>query len=213
LVFKAESLPDANVLFQQHQPKILFLDIEINKKNSLKWAKLLEPKTQIVVTSSYPEYAIEAFDTEVAHFLVKPIEFTSFLKVVDVLLNKFQNTIQNNNFFYCKIGHNEFHRLNYNDVYYVKAEGDYVKIICRDNKNLLAYLGLKDLKKQLPQEIFGQISRSVLVNLTLIEKVVDDLIHIQDYQLPIGNTYRDNFFKNYINNKILKRESRKKDHH
>lgn len=210
LVFNAESLPEANTLFQQHNPKILFLDIEINKKNSLKWAKLLKPKTMIIVTSSYPEYAIEAFDTEVAHFLVKPIEFTTFLKAVEVIVSKIQNTFTNNNFFYCKIGHNEFHRLNYSDVLYIKAEGDYVKIVCNENKSLLAYLGLKDLKKQLPMELFGQVSRSILVNLSQINKVVDDVVFVDEFQLPIGNTYRDYFFSKYIDNKVIKRETKKK---
>jgi DNA-binding LytR/AlgR family response regulator len=209
LVSTCSTLTKAQEEYLKHLPKIIFLDIEINKKNSLKWAKMLKPKPQIIITSAYPEFAIEAFDTEVAHFLVKPIEYTSFLKALDVAVKKIQNSYINNDLLYLKVGHNEYHRLNYTDIKYMKADGDYVKVAYNDQKSFLVYLGLRDLKKQLPGELFVQISRSIMINVSRITKIVDDELFIEDEKFAIGNTYKNAFFENNIFQKLIKRSPKK----
>ena len=61
----------------------LFLDINMPKMNGLDFAKTLNSKTNIIITTAYREYAVESYDLNVLDYLVKPIPFNRFLKTIN----------------------------------------------------------------------------------------------------------------------------------
>jgi two-component SAPR family response regulator len=69
-------------LIENGEIDVLFLDINMPKMNGLDFAKTLNSKTNIVITTAYREYAVESFDLNVLDYLVKPRPFNRFLKTI-----------------------------------------------------------------------------------------------------------------------------------
>ena len=60
-------------LLENGEADVLFLDINMPKMNGLDFAKTLNAKTNVVITTAYREYAVESYDLNVLDYLVKPI--------------------------------------------------------------------------------------------------------------------------------------------
>ena len=74
---------EALSLLEKGEVDVLFLDINMPKMSGLDFAKSLNSKTNIVITTAYREYAVESYDLNVLDYLVKPIPFNRFLKTIN----------------------------------------------------------------------------------------------------------------------------------
>ncbi|MTI32940.1 LytR/AlgR family response regulator transcription factor [Xanthovirga aplysinae] len=86
------------------------------------------------------------------------------------------------------------YRTNVNDLLYLKAEVDYVKIVTNE-KNLLILDSLSNWEKQLATYNFLRVHRSYLINLQKIEKVIGNEVFIGDATIPLGKNYKAPFLK------------------
>jgi len=67
-------------IMQLNAADILFLDIQLPELNGLSFLKTLKNPPLVIVTSAYPNYAIEAFEEAVTDYLVKPFSYERFYK-------------------------------------------------------------------------------------------------------------------------------------
>src|ERR1700743_458265 len=68
---------------QQFAVDLIFLDIHLPKMKGLDLIKVLKNPPKIIVTSAYQEYALQGYEFNVIDYLLKPIEFSRFLKAVN----------------------------------------------------------------------------------------------------------------------------------
>lgn len=74
---------EALEFISEHRPNVIFLDVNMPELSGIDLLKILEaPDSHVIMTTAYPEYAIEGFNFDVASFLLKPIGFDRFLKAV-----------------------------------------------------------------------------------------------------------------------------------
>jgi DNA-binding LytR/AlgR family response regulator len=66
-------------------------------------------------------------------------------------------------------------------------------------------MNIKTIAAQLPDAIFARVSKSYIVNTLHISSFDNELIYIHDTEIPLGQTYKDDFLKQYIDGKIVKR--------
>lgn len=182
---------------------LIFLDIHLPKLSGLDFMSILSPKPMVVLTTAFPEYALQSYELDVVDYLLKPFTFERFYKAVlkvERLNNKkgvgvadispVQETI------IVKIGH-DYVKVNVNDIIYMKSEGDYTHIITSEKK----YLTLNPLKhwmENLPSKRFCQVHRSFLVNLEHIKKATRNLVYIADVEIPIGRVFKKDFVDCYL---------------
>ena len=87
-------------------PDITFLDVDMPELSGLELAGLINEYTKVVFTTSFPEYAIDAFEIDAEDYLLKPIAYERFLKSIKKvkknMLEKSPGNDQPDDFFLIK---------------------------------------------------------------------------------------------------------------
>src|SRR6195952_2077523 len=77
---------------QQHHPDLLFLDIQMPKINGFEMLELVEEPPAVIFTTAFDEYAIKAFESHAADYLLKPFSKDRFNKAIDKYLAQAPHT-------------------------------------------------------------------------------------------------------------------------
>lgn len=185
---------DAYNHLQKQEVDLLFLDINMPEMTGLDLIRNLQHKsTMIIFITSNKDYAVEAFELNVADYLVKPITPVRFLQAVDKVRSIVETANQN-----FKVYEDEFifvrdsttiRRLKLDDILYAEAMGDYVKFYT--HKKAYAIHGtMKSAEEKLPQAKFIRIHRSYIAALSKIDTLQDGGLVINEKFLPIADAYR-----------------------
>ena len=67
---------------QQHQPDLIFLDIQMPKISGFEMLELVEQPPAVIFTTAFDEYAIKAFESHAVDYLLKPFDQTRFDKAI-----------------------------------------------------------------------------------------------------------------------------------
>ena len=187
---------------------VLFLDIQMPRITGIDFLKTLDKKPRIVFTTAYPQYAIEGFELDAVDYLLKPFDFNRFLKAVNKLTSAVGKSTQalpltnapasNQQFMFVKDG-TKYIKIDFDSVLYIEGFGDYVKVITKD-KTITCLKNLKDLQTEL-QDYFVRIHNSYIVSIKAIDSIEQNDVHIGGKTIPIGITYRKNFF-DLINSRL-----------
>src|SRR6187551_4113149 len=77
---------------QQHQPDLIFLDIQMPKINGFEMLELIDDPPQVIFTTAFEEYAIRAFETHAADYLLKPFSKERFDKALQKFFQQQKTT-------------------------------------------------------------------------------------------------------------------------
>lgn len=177
-----------NAIFEIN-PEIIFLDVEMPSMTGIELIKSLKNPPEIILITSKKDYAIEAFDLSVTDYVVKPIDTSRFIQAV----NKAKVNIEKRNGDSNAEGHDHIFvkvdsllmNIGYNDIYYLEAYGDYVKIHT-ENKMHLVLTRLKTIEEKLPEKEFARIHRSYIVRIEKIENIDNTNLQVKEKILPIS---------------------------
>ena len=189
---------------------LLFLDIQMPKMSGMTLLKNLQHPPITIITTAYPNYAIESFDLAVLDYLVKPIPFDRFVKAVDkakeyyTLVQKTKNSSDlATNFCFIKCD-KMYEKIYYKDLLYVEALQNYV-VLYEETKKHTTYLTLKGLEEQLPTSDFIKINKSHIVNLQKISRLDGSELTIGNTRLQIGRSFKESVMETILKGKLLKR--------
>jgi DNA-binding LytR/AlgR family response regulator len=200
---------EADEYLKNNPVDLIFLDIQMPKITGLEYLRNTRSNTKIIITTAYPQFAVEGFELDVADYLVKPIRFERFYKSVSKL-NALHQKHEADSMSPGEDDHvfirseRKFIRTPINDIIYIEGLKDYVIIHCTKERLSVA-TNLKSIHVQLPVGKFMRINKSYIINTLKITSVERDFVFLDSIQLPIGENYRDDLL-NYIHSKkILKR--------
>jgi DNA-binding LytR/AlgR family response regulator len=193
---------------QEGKADLVFLDIQMPELTGIQFLKICGHKCKVILTTAYPEYALEGFEHDVIDYLLKPISFERFYKsvqkaeqlfnpglvVTNVVEQKVESVAALDYMFIKGESKNKFLKVNYGDILYIEGLKNYVSVYTK-NQRIITYQSLRDLDEQLPQPPFYRIHKSYIVALDKIRMVDGNTVYIEDQTLPVGETYRDEFFK------------------
>jgi two-component system LytT family response regulator len=191
----------------QHQPDLIFLDIQMPKINGFEMLELIEKPPAVIFTTAFDEYAMKAFETHAVDYLLKPFSKDRFTKALQKWLGQRNTTAvqttqdfiekrnpqpEEHNRVVVKKGSNII-IIPVNQIHYFEAYDDYVKIHTKEGMHLkkktMSYFeGMLDISQ------FVRVHRSYMINLqelTRIEPLEKDN-HIallkNGIQIPLSQT-------------------------
>jgi two-component system LytT family response regulator len=193
---------DALTAYEQLQTNtvdLLFLDIEMPDMSGIDLVKSLGDKRPMVIfTTSTTDYAAEAFDLNVVDFLIKPVTPARFLIAVEkakrMLVTKSLNQTDKDDEFVFIRDSNIVRRLKVNDILYMEAKGDYVRINIADGDYSI-HSSLKSVEEKLSKNIFVRVHRSFIVNVSKIDTIEGGTLIVNRKIVPVSDAYRSGLYK------------------
>lgn len=176
---------------------LIISDIDMPKINGLELNKVLTKNIATIFITAHHDFALESYDLDIIDYLLKPVMLPRFIKAVNKA-NRRINSVQNpkqagaqEDYLFVKDGYSK-KRVNFADIEYIEAQGDYL-LIQQTNDKLLVLFKLTEFIKLLPQNQFVRIHRSTIVNLSKVDVVEKDHVVVHNTDLSIGKTYRNEF--------------------
>jgi len=206
LAHLAKQVPDLSIVsefsnaieayhyLQSNSVDLIFLDIEMPEMTGIELTKTLSGKeTVIIFTTSKKEYALEAFELNIADYLLKPIMPVRFLQAVSkaqtILESRKENVeITRDEFLFVRDS-NITRRLKLDDIFYAEAMGDYVKFYTKE-KMFAIHGKMKTAEERLPKDHFIRVHRSYIVSVGKIDTLQDGGIMINGKFIPVADAYR-----------------------
>jgi DNA-binding LytR/AlgR family response regulator len=173
---------------------LILLDIEMPGMTGLELIRNLGNKRPLIIfTTAKTDYAVEAFELNVVDYLVKPVTPARFLQAIEranEALNSDKEVVNvsEQEFVFVK-DNGVLKRINVDDIMFLEAMGDYVKVHTGQKFHVL-HSTLKSIEEKLPSSKFIRVHRSYIVSLNKIDYIQEGVISIGKSNVPVADTYR-----------------------
>jgi DNA-binding LytR/AlgR family response regulator len=194
---------EAKAILHEQKIDILFLDINMPVMDGISFIKTLKKQPQVIFTTAYKEYAIDAFDLSAVDYLLKPFSLERFIIAVDKALERLQvqpvqvqEILENKTdaFVFIKTG-DRIYKIQHDDLIYAEANGNNTKVVTTHN-TLLPGMTFSSFEELLPGNMFLRVHRSFIVNKSKITHIEGNRVFVNETEIPIGNNYREGFLRN-----------------
>jgi len=183
---------EAGELLKQIETDLLFLDINMPKLSGISFLKTLSNPPLVIFITAYPQFAVDGFEVNAVDYLVKPVAFERFRAAVNKVLERLENASEKQQVRHIMVRANKKnYRLDFEDILYLEAQGDYVKLKTKDS-SLLVHGTLKQFLLQLPENEFLRIHKSFVISLNKVVFIEGNRVKIGDEKLPVSLKYKDN---------------------
>lgn len=185
---------------------LIFLDIHLPKISGIDFLKALHLKPHVILTTAFPDYALESYEYDVVDYLLKPFSFERFVQAVSKVpltisedpkekgLNEHPSSSDS---FFIKSGY-ELIKIEVEDILFIQSDADYTEIHTSERK-YLSQEPLRYWEDYLDSKKFVRIHKSYILNISKIQKIVGNQVRLDEKtNLPIGRAYKDNFMKRVL---------------
>ena len=200
---------------ETQQPNIVFLDVEMPRMNGFTMLQQLSTRNfEVIFTTAYDHYAIQALRFSAIDYLVKPIDTEELIIAVGRSMEKRQSPVINQRI--ENLLHNIMHEKTYGlriaipvqeglefieqqDILYLEAKSNYTEITMVNGTRLVVSKTLKDFEELLPGAVFIRIHHSWLINKFHVKKYVKgdggQVIMRNDKALDVARRKKEEFLK------------------
>ena len=179
---------------------LVFLDIQMNRLNGLDLAKSIPSTTKIVLTTAYPDYALQGFELDVADYLLKPFSFERFersiLKVRAILQQPGQENpaqpkmkADPQDFIFVRTDY-KTQKLRIMDITHIEGSGNYVTIHAGKTKYLVLQ-NMKTFEQQLMPYQFIRVHKSYIISLAHVDSIEKSSVKIGQEEIPLSESYKE----------------------
>ncbi|MDF3078057.1 MAG: DNA-binding response regulator [Sphingobacteriaceae bacterium] len=209
LVSATTSAFEALAQVQDGKADLVFLDVQMPELTGIQFLKIINGKCDVILTTAYPQYALDGYELDVVDYLLKPIAFDRFYKAVQKVQHEKSPpaavadpvpATSTYDFIFVKTEH-KIQKIYLDDILYIEGLKDYISIFTSAER-IITLQNMKKMEDVLPAGRFVRVHKSYILALDKIESIERSRIFIGDKIIPIGDTYRDHFFK-LIENKNI----------
>ncbi|GAB2985777.1 LytTR family DNA-binding domain-containing protein [Mucilaginibacter puniceus] len=211
---KATTNPiEALTMVQEGNIDLVFLDVQMPELTGIQFLKIANGKTKVILTTAYSQYALEGYELDVVDYLLKPIAFDRFFKAAQkaqgiiqpaIVPQAIEQQVQQiqpqqpqqdfmNDFIFVKSEY-KIQKVYLHQILYIEGLKDYISIFT-PTERIITLQNMKKMEETLPDRYFMRVHKSYIVALNKIDSIERSRIFIGDKVIPVGDTYRDQFFK------------------
>ena len=201
---------------KQHDPDVLFLDIQMPGLSGLDVARQASGRHHIVFLTAYDYYAVDAFDEGAVDYLLKPLTAERLAKacervkarlssapssldgLLDALASRVTQTKPYLRWINASLGA-DVKLITVEEVCYFQSDTKYTRVVT-DHSEALIRKSLKELLNELDPMQFWQIHRSTIVNVNAIAGVSRELsggfmvkLKNRNERLPVSQQFTHRF--------------------
>jgi len=184
---------EANKVLSNEKIDLIFLDIQMPKISGLDFLKSLPVKPLTIITTAYPNFALQGFELNVLDYLVKPITPERFLKAANRAREMMESRNPDNSarqeYFFIKCN-NGYEKIFYQDILYIEACQNYSAIHTQQAK-WLTLTSMKSLEEQLPAGKFLRVQKSYIVAIEKIQSLSGNELLVHRHKIPVSKNYKD----------------------
>jgi two-component system LytT family response regulator len=187
IIATANDAESAKEIIEMADIDILFMDIHLQSTSGLALVKKLQPlDCQVIFVTAYDQYAIEAFEVEALHYLLKPINRNQLRSAIDriidqrkasqkVSIDRILNAMSQTKEHFQRIPFSVQSGIEFvlpGEIIYVKGENNYSVMYFTSGKKLMVSKTLSTVESMLSKYTFLRIHKSYLLNLRHIVRYV-----------------------------------------
>lgn len=202
LVASCGSALEARNILKEQKVDILFLDINMPVLDGISFMRTMKNPPQVIFTTAYKEFAVDAFDLAACDYLLKPFSLDRFLVAVDKATQQLkgfpaarpaeQNTANTDEVFIRTDG--KIFKINLPDLLYAEANGNYTKLVGAV-QTIMPTMTFSAVEALLPADQFLRIHRSFIINKSKISHIEGNRVYIGTIEIPIGNNYKEGLLR------------------
>lgn len=193
---------DAKDAILATRPDIVFLDIEMPRLSGLDIARDLPPETRPVFTTAYPDFALEGFEVNALHYLLKPVTYERFIEALsraEALKNQAKTTTADTTAYISVKSDYHLVRITVADIVYIQALKDYIKIYTATNaRPIMTHMSMKAVEVLLANVgDFRRVHRSFIVNVSRITAMRNGRLDVDGCAttIPVSDSVRADLIK------------------
>jgi DNA-binding LytR/AlgR family response regulator len=186
---------EAQEVLSKQDVDLIFLDIQLPGMTGLSFLRTLQNPPLVVLTTAYPEYALESYEFNIIDYLLKPVSFERFSKAVNKIAEgklfaglKINEVFSDDHIFIKSSG--KFFKVNFSEIMYVEGMKDYLKIHTHDY-TLVTHQTMSEMEKTLPSKKFLRVHKSYIIALASIKSIYGNSIEVNKTTIPIGINHKD----------------------
>ena len=150
-------------------------------------ARRINGSTRIVFTTAYRDFAVEGFQVNALHYLLKPISYQEFLQAVE----RAGAVTQDQKQYITVKSEYRLIRIPVDDILYIEGLKDYIKIyIDGQPRPVLTLMSMKSIETLLPNDSFMRVHRSYIANIDRIRVMEQGRIVYGDSRIPVSDSCR-----------------------
>lgn len=208
----AENPLELNKILETERIDLIFMDIQMPHMTGLDFLRITANLPMVIITTAYPNYALEGFQFDVVDYLLKPITFNRFFKAANKAkeLNwlknqKAEGLAQHSEpdylFIKCE---SKYEKILIEEILFVQALQNYVIIYTTKGK-YMTLLPLKAVEEYLDPKRFLRVHKSYLVAVAKIGSIENNDITIHNHLIPISRTMREQVIEIVVKSRLLSR--------
>ena len=215
LIGECENGVQALPILRQQAVDLLFVDIQMPELLGTDLIRILCNPPKVILTTAYPEYALESYELDVVDYLLKPIQFDRFLKAVNKASLQIGSSAAPNfppvaavhptpptaaahpstlntaddPYLYVRTDR-KMVKVVLEDIVYIEGMKNYIKIFTTKGLIITKH-SMAAIEAMLPEPAFLRTHRSYIVSQSKINSYTSELIGIGKVEIPIGKLYKN----------------------
>lgn len=198
--------PEKGMAYLAKTPDVnlVFMDIQMTKDNGLSLTRQVPQHVKVIITTAYPEYAVEGYELDILDYLLKPFTLERFHRSLDkyrtfVRLQQTDGgsgtqkrmTPTSEDIIFVKSGYKVV-KVRLDELKLLEGAGNYIALHTARGK-VMTLQNMKAFEEYLMPYLFVRVHKSYIISIRHIDAIESNTVVIGDKVIPIGESYSEHF--------------------